>query len=146
MASPYTLRSPSCGHTFCATCILKWFFSRLHRSCGDWHDMVQCPICRCALSTPDCQPRSEHTFPFIPNRSLDGALQGLMKSLAGDLDDQCLSSSASSALSAWSEKGSSRQDWANRDKIGRNEMTSLGSQWTTMKAVDFVNFKNRLDV
>ncbi|KAI6128051.1 hypothetical protein EV401DRAFT_1932568 [Pisolithus croceorrhizus] len=146
MASPYTLRSPSCGHTFCATCILKWFFSRLHRSCGDWHDMVQCPICRCALSTPDYQPRSEHTFPFIPNRTLDGALQGLMKSLAGDLDDQCSSSSASSALSAWSEKGPAKQDWANRDKAGRNEMTSLGSQWTTMKAVDFVNFKNRLDV
>lgn len=146
MASPYTLRSPSCGHSFCATCILKWFFSRLHRNCGDWHDVVQCPICRCPLSTPDLQPRSEQTFPFLPNRALDGALQGLIKSLAGELDDECSSSASNAQLSAWSDEGLARQDWTNRDRIGRNEMTSLGAQWTTMKAVDFVNFKNHLDV
>ncbi|KAI6042054.1 hypothetical protein EDC04DRAFT_2564826, partial [Pisolithus marmoratus] len=145
MACPYTLRSPSCGHTFCATCILKWYFSRLHRGCGDWHDMVQCPICRCTLATPDSQPRTQYTFPFIPNRTLDSAIQGLIKSLAGDLDIKC-STSASDALSTWSEGGHARQDWSKRDRSGRNEMTSLGAQWTTMKAADFVNFKNRLDV
>lgn len=145
IACPYTLRSPSCGHTFCATCILKWFFSHLHRSCGDWHDMVQCPMCRCPFSTPDHQPRSEYTFPFMPNRALDSAILGQLKSLA-DSPDVKSSPPVPNALAAWSEGGHSKQDWIKRDRVGRNEMTSLGKQWTTMKAVDFVNFKNRLDV
>ncbi|KAI5984279.1 hypothetical protein EDD15DRAFT_2309140, partial [Pisolithus albus] len=121
MASPYSLRAPSCGHSFCATCILKWFFSRLHRNCGDWHEAVQCPICRSPLSTPDMQPRSEQTFPFLPNRTLDAALQGLIKSLAGELDDECSSSASNVKLSAWSEKGLARQDWTNRDRYVTNK-------------------------
>ncbi|KIN97357.1 hypothetical protein M404DRAFT_896471 [Pisolithus tinctorius Marx 270] len=113
--------------------------------CGDWHDMVQCPMCRCPFSTPDHQPRSEYTFPFMPNRALDSAILGQLKSLADSLDVKS-SPPVPNALAAWGEGGHSKQDWIKRDRVGRNEMTSLGKQWATMKAVDFVNFKNRLDV
>lgn len=68
-ASPYTVTSPDCGHTFCAICILKWFFSRLHPPCGSWHEAVDCPICRTRfVLTPDSPPREPDTFPFVPNR------------------------------------------------------------------------------
>ncbi|KAH6915920.1 hypothetical protein BKA70DRAFT_1418837 [Coprinopsis sp. MPI-PUGE-AT-0042] len=68
-ATPYTVSSPDCGHTFCAICILKWFFSRLHPPCGSWHEAVDCPICRARfVYTPDAPPREADTFPFVPNR------------------------------------------------------------------------------
>ncbi|KAG1770742.1 hypothetical protein EDD22DRAFT_865770, partial [Suillus occidentalis] len=78
MACPYSLNPRLCGHTFCATCILKWFFSRLHRACATWHEPVDCPICRSALfGTPDNVPRPDSSFPFTPNRTADNAIRGM---------------------------------------------------------------------
>lgn len=62
-SAPHSLNAPSCGHTFCGLCILKWFFSKLH-GCGAWHEQVVCPMCRAEIHTPDRRT----TFPFIPNR------------------------------------------------------------------------------
>ncbi|KAF9054518.1 hypothetical protein BJ165DRAFT_1439480 [Panaeolus papilionaceus] len=83
LAVPYTLNPPSCGHTFCALCILKWFFSRLHRACGGWHESVDCPICRNLLIiTPESVPRSHATFPFVPNRVAASVIDSLLEKLA----------------------------------------------------------------
>lgn len=58
MAQPYSLNPGQCGHTFCALCILRHFFSRLHKACGGWHESVDCPMCRSLLViTPDRVPR-----------------------------------------------------------------------------------------
>ncbi|KAF9461205.1 hypothetical protein BDZ94DRAFT_1264236 [Collybia nuda] len=82
MAYPYTLNPGQCGHTFCAICILKWFFSRLHRACGGWHESVDCPMCRSLLViTPDRVPRLEITFPFVPNRTAAGVVESLVEKL-----------------------------------------------------------------
>lgn len=83
MAHPYTLNPGQCGHTFCALCILKWFFSRLHRACGGWHESVDCPICRSLLViTPDRVPRLDITFPFVPNRTAAAVCESLIEKLA----------------------------------------------------------------
>ncbi|TFK75012.1 hypothetical protein BDN72DRAFT_832720 [Pluteus cervinus] len=83
MAHPYTLNPGQCGHTFCAVCILKWFFSRLHRACGGWHESVDCPICRSLLViTPDRVPRLDITFPFVPNRTASAVCESLIEKLA----------------------------------------------------------------
>lgn len=83
MAHPYTLNPGQCGHTFCAICILKWFFSRLHRACGGWHESVDCPICRSLLViTPDRVPRLENTFPFVPNRTAANVVESLIEKLS----------------------------------------------------------------
>jgi len=83
MAHPYTLNPGQCGHTFCAICILKWFFSRLHRACGGWHESVDCPICRSLLViTPDRVPRLDITFPFVPNRTAGALCESLIDKLA----------------------------------------------------------------
>lgn len=72
-----------CGHTFCGQCTLKWFFSRLHRGCGTWHESVDCPLCRALLIiTPDVPPRLTITIPFAPNRLADATLRGLLDKLA----------------------------------------------------------------
>ncbi|KIY53356.1 hypothetical protein FISHEDRAFT_19104, partial [Fistulina hepatica ATCC 64428] len=69
IAHPYSLNAGRCGHSFCAQCLLKWFFSRLHKGCGNWHESVDCPICRqMVVITPDRVPRMDITFPFVPNR------------------------------------------------------------------------------
>ncbi|TFK29713.1 hypothetical protein FA15DRAFT_663884 [Coprinopsis marcescibilis] len=69
MSAPHSLNAGSCGHSFCGMCILKWFFSRLHVPCENWHESVDCPICRSLLTmTPEATPREESTFPFVPNR------------------------------------------------------------------------------
>ncbi|KAG6886232.1 hypothetical protein C0993_010794 [Termitomyces sp. T159_Od127] len=82
LAHPYTLNSGQCGHTFCALCILKWFFSRLHFHCGAWHEPVDCPMCRNPLIiTPDRTPRSDATFPFVPNRTVAAVCESLIEKL-----------------------------------------------------------------
>jgi hypothetical protein len=43
MGAPYLLSGAHCGHTFCAMCILKWYFARMH-DCGSWHGASHSPI------------------------------------------------------------------------------------------------------
>lgn len=82
LAAPYSLTPAHCGHTFCGLCILKWFFSRLHRVCGLWHESVDCPICRSMLiPTPDLTPRLQITFPFVPNRVTASVVESLLEKL-----------------------------------------------------------------
>ncbi|KAF7309829.1 RING finger domain-containing protein [Mycena indigotica] len=83
MAQPYSLNPGQCGHTFCALCILRHFFSRLHKACGGWHESVDCPMCRSLLViTPDRVPRLDITFPFVPNRTAAVACEALINQLA----------------------------------------------------------------
>jgi hypothetical protein len=87
LAAPYTLNPSHCGHTFCGLCILKWFFSRLHRACGGWHESVDCPICRSLLIitpelTPESTSRLPFTFPFVPNRVTASVIESLVEKLA----------------------------------------------------------------
>lgn len=114
-ACPYTLIPRNCGHTFCATCILKWFFSRLHKGCGGWHEAVDCPLCRTALPhTPERTPRSASCFPFTPNRTADIAIRGLINTISHELASA--SAVASSPLSDWNEDGHSKQEWSRRER------------------------------
>ncbi|KAG2075764.1 hypothetical protein BDR04DRAFT_1005242, partial [Suillus decipiens] len=145
MACPYSLNPRQCGHTFCATCILKWFFSRLHRVCASWHEPVDCPMCRSALfCTPDNVPRPESSFPFTPNRPADNAIRGMINTLAKEADSGNVS--ASSLLADWAEDGHARQEWCQKERVGRHEMTSLAMSWTDMHGHEFVTIKNRLEV
>lgn len=83
LATPYSLNPALCGHTFCAMCILKWFFSRLHQGCGGWHESVDCPICRSLLTiTPDHIPRLSITFPFVPNRTVAAVVESMVEKLS----------------------------------------------------------------
>ncbi|KAG9313024.1 hypothetical protein JVU11DRAFT_6463 [Chiua virens] len=144
-ACPYALTPRICGHTFCAACILKWFFSRLHKGCGGWHEAVDCPLCRSSLPyTPERTPRSASSFPFAPNRAADTAIRGLITAIPRELAG--VSTAVSSSLAGWNEDGHSKQEWSKRERIGRAEMTSMAAQWNLLKTVDFVNIKNRLEV
>lgn len=144
MAYPYTLNPGKCGHTFCAICILKWFFSRLHRVCGGWHEAVDCPICRSTLAlTPDRTPRPPYTFPFVPNRVAAGVVESLIGKLAqpppsivkqevheglriSESDKEgrkrkrevlkIEDCSLEADLEAWKEGGNLRTEWLKRDR------------------------------
>ncbi|KAG2343971.1 hypothetical protein BDR05DRAFT_883086 [Suillus weaverae] len=145
MACPYSLNPRQCGHTFCATCILKWFFSRLHRVCGSWHEPVDCPMCRSALfCTPDNVPRPEFSFPFTPNRAADNAIRGMINILAKEADSGNVS--ASSPLADWREDGHASQEWCRKERVGRHEIMSLATSWTNMHGNEFVTIKSRLEV
>ncbi|KAI9060921.1 hypothetical protein FKP32DRAFT_995665 [Trametes sanguinea] len=166
MACPYTLNSARCGHSFCALCILKWCFAAVHRGCGYWHDSLECPLCRAELFyTPDITPRSIFTFPFVPNRLADSAIQALLETVksvkpetglgvcmlagAGGSESKAGAMNAScnpDRLLEWRDNGMLYQDWVARDKRGRMEMTLLISEWSTLQADDFVAFKDRLAV
>ncbi|KAJ7765431.1 hypothetical protein DFH07DRAFT_364797 [Mycena maculata] len=83
MAQPYSLNPGQCGHTFCALCILRHFFSRLHKACGGWHESVDCPMCRSLLViTPDRVPRLDITFPFVPNRTAAAVCESMIEKLS----------------------------------------------------------------
>lgn len=114
-ACPYALTPRNCGHTFCATCILKWFFSRLHKGCGGWHEAVDCPLCRSALPhTPERTPRSTSCFPFTPNRTAETAIRGLINTISHELTST--STLASHPLSDWEEGGYSKREWSKRER------------------------------
>ncbi|EIN09570.1 hypothetical protein PUNSTDRAFT_65972, partial [Punctularia strigosozonata HHB-11173 SS5] len=84
ISAPYVLNGATCGHTFCASCILKWYLARMH-DCGSWHENVVCPMCRSALiHTPDLgdNPRSIFYCPFTPNRVADTAIKTLVRKVA----------------------------------------------------------------
>ncbi|KAH7913838.1 hypothetical protein BJ138DRAFT_1145116 [Hygrophoropsis aurantiaca] len=145
MACPYSLNSRRCGHTFCGTCILKWFFSRVHTPCATWHEAVECPMCRTQLHcTPDHIPRPESTFPFTPNRTVDSVIRSLISALSEGSGSDL--GSATNPLIEWKAGGYARQGWEKRDVEGRNEMEFLGALWNTMKAKDVLNIKARLEV
>ncbi|KAJ7180699.1 hypothetical protein C8R46DRAFT_590885 [Mycena filopes] len=83
MAQPYSLNPGQCGHTFCALCIIRHFFSRLHKPCGGWHESVDCPMCRSLLViTPDRVPRLDITFPFVPNRTAAAVCESMIEKLS----------------------------------------------------------------
>lgn len=145
MACPYSLNPRQCGHTFCATCILKWFFSRLHRVCGSWHEPVDCPMCRTALFyTPDNVPRPESSFPFTPNRAADNAIRGMINTLAKEADSGNVP--ASSPLADWGTDGHAKKEWCRKERVGRYEMISLATSWANMHGDEFVTIKSRLEV
>ncbi|KIJ20924.1 hypothetical protein PAXINDRAFT_165748 [Paxillus involutus ATCC 200175] len=143
MACPYALIPRNCGHTFCATCILKWFFSRLGH--GYWPETVDCPMCRSALPyTPDQIPRPDFSFPFTPNRTADSAIRGLINSAFHDLTS--MTTTVSTTLSDWNKDGHARQEWFKRERTGRTDMTSLATKWNTLKPIEFLAIKTRLEV
>jgi hypothetical protein len=83
------LTPSQCGHTFCAVCLLKWFFSNLHDECGWWHGNLECPLCRAALPATDKQPgRKDWTCPFAPNRVGEEFLHNRLNALADILEPQ----------------------------------------------------------
>ncbi|KAJ7155413.1 hypothetical protein C8R43DRAFT_884691 [Mycena crocata] len=144
MAQPYSLNPGQCGHTFCAMCILRHFFSRLHKACGGWHESVDCPMCRSLLViTPDRVPRLDITFPFVPNRTAAAVCESMIEKLS--------QFSASSGLvvkreesegnwpgSEWDmewgrKKGKSKEEEEmeeeNADLVGWREGGNLRSEW-----------------
>ncbi|KAF8659841.1 hypothetical protein AX16_001726 [Volvariella volvacea WC 439] len=176
LAYPYSLNPAQCGHTFCALCILKWFFSRLHRACGSWHESVDCPICRSLLViTPESPPRLDITFPFVPNRTAAAICESLIEKLAqspsprstsvkkedtetewtsgSKVDADCPKKKASeeavdqtSGIAAWREGGNLRAEWLKRDREGKHEMNNLVQSWSNLKSQDFISLKARLGV
>ncbi|KAI0765672.1 hypothetical protein BD413DRAFT_574652 [Trametes elegans] len=168
MACPYTLTPGTCGHSFCALCILKWCFTLVHRQCGYWHDSLECPLCRTELPyTPDRTPRSAFTFPFTPNRLADAAIKALLENLkslqpsAGSAPRRTGSSSRTRSrgqvagpsasahtdgVSLWREGGASLTEWQDREKQGRIEMSRLANEWRTLQGDEFIAFMDRLGI
>ncbi|KAH9941981.1 hypothetical protein B0H21DRAFT_542082 [Amylocystis lapponica] len=165
MACPYSLVPSQCGHTFCALCILKWFFSHLHYECGNWHEILECPLCRAHLPFPlhpdqmDVLPRPAATCPFTPNRLADKVLTDaidVVRQSAPPIASSSTGSSSSarkkkkaavtatSAAAAWSEGGDSLTDWQARDRKGRTEMAYITRDWSKLKADHFRAIKDRL--
>ncbi|TDL23955.1 hypothetical protein BD410DRAFT_130050 [Rickenella mellea] len=154
IACPYILTPAQCGHTFCALCTARWFFSRLHKGCGGWHESVDCPMCRALLIlTPDTTPRSTITVPFAPNRMADVVLCELVRKLGsreprktgeGDVAEKITEPPA--GLDAWANGGTLQLDWLERDRIGRREMDDIIGRWKGLEGADFIEIKSRLGV
>ncbi len=117
-----------CGHTFCAICVLKWAFARIHLGCGYWHEALECPLCRALLPyTADNAPRNTHTFPFIPNRIADASIKSLLTILkeaarsktavyvnAGVVRSRTWHGKVDGEVIPWGEGKSARVEWENR--------------------------------
>ncbi|KZT27930.1 hypothetical protein NEOLEDRAFT_1060052 [Neolentinus lepideus HHB14362 ss-1] len=140
MACPWSLNHPACGHTFCAECILKWFFSGMHRACGTWHASLDCPICRSTLTHPrPTPPRPVLTFPFSPNRVADAALKDLIAVVAGKEKPKAKKKVRSLTKpgvtlpwEAWLLGGSAHTEWLARDDRGRFMVNEVAKGWQTM--------------
>jgi hypothetical protein len=141
-ACPISLNPGQCGHTFCALCILKWFFSRLHKACGGWHESVDCPIWSflslplqpqlipafpsisrsLLIITPDHSPRLDITFPFTPNRTVDALVRDLIGKLADSPSSDDITAGGTTGakktedtMAEWRTGGTTRTEWFRRD-------------------------------
>lgn len=150
IAHPVTVPHPNCGHTFCAICMVKHFFSRFHRTCGGWHEHVECPMCRSILIyTPNQHPRSLLTFPFAKNRMADAAVVAMVDQLTAQVEDAGVPNPCSdreSPLATWRKGGSSRVEWLERLEKGRQEVEYLSRNWDSITSHDFIRTKDRLGV
>ena len=141
-AHPVTVPHPNCGHTFCAICMVKHFFSRFHRTCGGWHEHVECPMCRSILIyTPNQLPRSLLTFPFAKNRMTDAAVVAMIDQLTAQIEGTGIPNPCEdvdqtkggfrfdreSPLSVWRTGGSSRMEWLERREYVSQLSTFLPS-------------------
>ncbi|KAJ8582066.1 hypothetical protein M405DRAFT_776806 [Rhizopogon salebrosus TDB-379] len=132
MARPYSTRR--CGHDFCATCILTWFFFR--SSLWSGFDVVDCPICRSAL----IDSSENSSSPFIPNKTADGAIRAMIDTLSKE-DDH---GKASAALAEWGKDGRARQEWSRKERDGYQEMSILNKLWPNVGSDDYIDMKTRL--
>lgn len=161
IAHPVTVPHPNCGHTFCAICMVKHFFSRFHRTCGGWHEHVECPMCRSIIIyTPNQLPRSLLTFPFARNRMADAAVVAMVDQLTMQIEamgtpnpcenvDQAkggIKIDCASPLVVWRMGGSSRMEWLERRERGRQEVDYLSRNWSTITPPEFIKTKDRLGV
>ncbi|KAJ7224218.1 hypothetical protein GGX14DRAFT_648999 [Mycena pura] len=144
MAQPYSLNPGQCGHTFCALCILRHFFSRLHKACGGWHESVDCPMCRSLLViTPDRVPRLDITFPFVPNRTAAAVCESIIEKLSRSSPSSGLVVKREESESTWPgsewdmewgrKKGKSKEEEEieeeNADLAGWREGGNLRTEW-----------------
>ncbi|KAJ6515129.1 hypothetical protein C8R47DRAFT_1206474 [Mycena vitilis] len=145
MAQPYSLNPGQCGHTFCALCILRHFFSRLHKACGGWHESVDCPMCRSLLViTPDRTPRLDITFPFVPNRTAATLCESMIEKLAQSSGSSSLVVKREESEGNWPDsewrdmewgckKGKSKEEEEmeeeNADLAGWREGGNLRTEW-----------------
>ncbi|KAJ7247636.1 hypothetical protein B0H12DRAFT_738905 [Mycena haematopus] len=144
MAQPYSLNPGQCGHTFCALCILRHFFSRLHKACGGWHESVDCPMCRSLLViTPDRVPRLDITFPFVPNRTAAALCESMIEKLSHSTAGSSLVVKREESEGSWPgsewdmewgrKKGKSKEEEEmeeeNADLAGWREGGNLRTEW-----------------
>ncbi|KAF8216535.1 hypothetical protein K438DRAFT_1558005, partial [Mycena galopus ATCC 62051] len=175
MAQPYSLNPGQCGHTFCALCILRHFFSRLHKACGGWHESVDCPMCRSLLViTPDRTPRLGRVQSMVPNRTAAAMCESMIEKLSQSTSSSLVvkreESEGSWPGSEWDmewgrKKGKSKEEeemeadtadlagWREGGNLriewlkkDRQEMLHLLKYWTTMRSQDFVDLKQKLGV
>ncbi|KAI0732174.1 hypothetical protein C8Q72DRAFT_819484 [Fomitopsis betulina] len=170
MACPYSLSPAQCGHTYCAFCILKWYFTSLCNACGDWCNHLDCPLCRTVLprpAEPNERPRQMHTLPFTPARAADERITQLIDSLCGPVPEshpkasiskrskgkgkkkQATTAGDSDAGPAmpstgWEHGGALREEWQARNSRGRAEMRDLITKWPQLTAAQLRAFKTRI--
>ncbi len=83
------MNNGNCGHAFCLICILKRAFSLIQYDCGDWHEALECPLCRATLpDTPIDNRLDKSTFPFVPNRLGDAVIKSYLAVLQDAADSQ----------------------------------------------------------
>ena len=105
------------------------FLSRFHRTCGGWHEHVECPMCRSILIyTPSQTPRSLLTFPFAKNRIADAAVAAMVDQLTAQIEGAGIPTpcegmeqtkagikpDCENPLAAWRMGGPSRIEWLDR--------------------------------
>lgn len=115
-ARPYSLNHGQCGHSFCALCVLKWFFDAFDSEHGRWLENMRCPVCRATLpTTPMNNPRDMSTLPFVPNRTADATVRAYV-----DLVKEAANGNGSGSLDerirGWERFGRKSVDWEERDR------------------------------
>ncbi|EPS94032.1 hypothetical protein FOMPIDRAFT_1135050, partial [Fomitopsis schrenkii] len=120
-ACPYILSPPQCGHTYCALCILRWFFSNVCVHCQGWCQDLACPLCRAPLpEIPNVIPRTMSVLPFTPARAANERIMFLIDSLGRPQDVK--------SSTPWEHGGHLRTEWQGRDRyVGRHPSHSLTS-------------------
>ncbi|KAH9923332.1 uncharacterized protein B0H18DRAFT_878767, partial [Fomitopsis serialis] len=135
-ACPYSLSPASCGHSFCALCLLQWYFTHLCDACSSWCSELACPLCRAELPNDWAGeliwPRPMFTLPFTPSRLADERVTALVDMLCGPVPTNSSEGSSSrrkmskgkkpqspkeaGPSSGWEHGGRLREEWQDRNR------------------------------
>ncbi|KIP07415.1 hypothetical protein PHLGIDRAFT_13210 [Phlebiopsis gigantea 11061_1 CR5-6] len=139
MACPYTLTvNTSCGHTFCASCIIQFTHLELNNTTKTLR--FDCPVCRKGLAWSVSQPRP---CLWVPNRLAREVITGYLDEVAAILAELPPAPSnpgidakgkrklhkheppTKETVFDWRAGGSLRLDWDKRDREGSTKIITM---------------------
>ncbi|KAK7677606.1 hypothetical protein QCA50_019417 [Cerrena zonata] len=114
----------SCGHTFCAKCIVSWYFTKMDCATSSWPSGVECPECCQSMTALGVEQTPEKLpFPFISNQIVEMFLYDAVKTVYELMVDMSIDDTLENIPEGflrralkWGKGGKGQEEWLNNTR------------------------------